>query len=105
MARKEKVIQHEPTIIWTYYCDFCNADGDNKVVKECFICGRDVCYKCCKFYDVYDGDDMERWCKYCFKLAAKENVLDDITELCLTLEDEVETTLDKFREKIRKRLL
>jgi hypothetical protein len=103
---KKKVIE-----VSHWSCDFCGEEGDASYVNKCIICNRDTCGKCAKMYDIYGEDKLphlqikKRWCKYCFKLAAKKGILENCEEHRAIYIDEVETELDKFKEYVRKRLL
>ena len=89
-----------------YFCDFCGAGpGDRSYVRDCFICERDACPSCSKFYSEFgEEESVKRWCKHCFKFAAKTGVLEKIEEFRLTYTDEVETEMDKLRDYIKKRI-
>ncbi len=89
-----------------YYCDFCgDGPGDRSFIRDCFICGRDACVKCSKFWSEWGTEDtVNRWCKHCFKFAVETGVLEKIEEFRFLWVDEVETELDKLRKYLKKRI-
>jgi len=106
MARHETVREH---IVYHYSCDFCGDEGDKTIVNQCYICRRDTCVKCAKFHDIHDETytykQKERWCKHCFKLAAKIGVLGKFEKTRYEYLEEMDRSLTNYREYIRKRLL
>jgi len=81
---KEKTIKVKAVKAYTkkikiFVCDLCGKEGkDSSSFKECFFCGRLICYSnykgCCAKFDKHYmadypiGDYPENYCKICYKL-------------------------------------
>ena len=108
---KKKEIREVPYI--TYFCDFCgDGPGDSSYIGACYICGRDTCTLCSKPYDEYQEPNPphawfvknHRWCKHCFKFAAKTGILENFEMYRSNYNAQVEEEIKKFRDYIKKRI-
>lgn len=108
MSKKEE-IREVPYI--SYFCDFCgDGPGDSSYIRACYICGRDTCSKCAKFYDEYQEPTFphslvrQRWCKHCFKFAASAGILENFEMYRSNFNAQVEEEVEKLRVYIKKRI-
>lgn len=89
-----------------FSCDFCK---DTRNVKQCFICGKDICFNCgvsideSNIFDIspsYSSDYPKRVCNNCWDNG--EKFRQEVTEKREALERLELDTLTKWRKKMVK---
>lgn len=81
----------------TYQCEGCNAELEFEgSIRECEICGKEVCPKCCTYLDIvkdeliYEGEDLY------LRSESNEN-FNPYTKVCQECYDKLQSKSDTYK--------